>query len=297
MFGFLNIDKPLGMTSHDVVAQVRRAAKARTGGAVRAGHAGTLDPLATGVLIVCLGAATRLSEYVMASAKAYRAEVLLGVETTTYDAEGEVIARADASHVTMAMVEAALPAFTGDIAQLPPMYSAVKQGGRKLYDLARSGQIVEREARHVRIDSLIITGWAPPLLTLDIVCGAGTYIRSLAHDLGQALGVGAHLTGLVRTASGAFLLDDALALHDLLNAETWTPLITSPVAALADWPVVSLDVTAWEHIRHGRPIPQSAIPASNADRQDKLVLAHTPDQRVGAILQARDGWWYPHKVF
>src|SRR5215207_3710637 len=194
-FGFLNIDKPLRMTSHDVVAQVRRKFKLK-----RVGHAGTLDPLATGVLVVCLGAATRLSEYVMDSTKQYRARVTLGVTTTTYDAEGDVVQQREAGHITRKMVEAALPQFTGEIDQLPPMYSAIKKGGRKLYEIARAGETIELTPRRITIYGLEIVEWSPPECVLDVTCSAGTYIRSLAFDLGKALGVGAYLSGLVRTA-------------------------------------------------------------------------------------------------
>ena len=147
MFAFINLNKPLGLTSHDVVARVRRLLRERDLKHVKVGHAGTLDPLATGVLVVCLGAATRLSEYVMNHDKTYRASITLGVETETYDAEGDIVSTVDASQTSRADVERALSAYVGDIAQVPPMYSAIKQGGKKLYDLARAGQVVERAPR------------------------------------------------------------------------------------------------------------------------------------------------------
>src|SRR5690349_19143686 len=225
-FGFLNIHKAQGMTSHDVVAKVRRGLKIK-----KVGHAGTLDPMATGVLVVCLGGATRLSEYVMQSTKRYRARVYLGATTDTYDAEGEVQLRRDSSHITCADIESALAPFLGDIQQIPPMYSAIKQGGRKLYDLARAGDIVEREPRAVRIDSLEIIDWSPPEFTLDVTCSAGTYIRSLAYDLGEILGVGAHLSGLIRLASGRFKIEESQTLDGLLTAENWSQFIVSPEIA------------------------------------------------------------------
>ncbi|NDJ61826.1 MAG: tRNA pseudouridine(55) synthase TruB, partial [Chloroflexi bacterium] len=199
MFGFLNIDKPLGWTSHDVVAKLRRGLQIK-----KIGHAGTLDPLATGVLVICLGAATRLSEYVMDTTKRYRAVVHLGVTTDTYDAEGEITAQRPSDHLSEADVRDALGAFVGALEQVPPMYSAIKQGGRKLYDLARAGEVVERPPRPVHIHALEVVAWQPPQVTLDVTCSPGTYIRSLAYDLGAALGVGAHLAGLMRTASGSF---------------------------------------------------------------------------------------------
>ncbi|MEO8606737.1 MAG: tRNA pseudouridine(55) synthase TruB [Chloroflexota bacterium] len=285
-FGFLNIHKAQGMTSHDVVAKVRRGLKIK-----KVGHAGTLDPLATGVLVVCLGGATRLSEYVMQSTKRYRARVYLGATTDTYDAEGEVQLRRDASYITRADVESTLAPFLGDIQQIPPMYSAIKQGGRKLYDLARAGDVVEREPRAVRIDSLEIMDWSPPEFTLDVTCSAGTYIRSLAYDLGESLGVGAHLSGLSRLASGRFKIEDALTLDDLLTAEDWMQFVIPPQTALAGWPAVHLTAEYADHILHGRAIqyPDSQI--------TDLAFAYAPDGQLMAIVQAGDGLLRPHKVF
>ncbi len=196
-FGFLVIDKPPGMTSHDVVAWVRRGT-----GVKRIGHAGTLDPMATGVLVLCIGAATRLSEYVMSSHKVYTASIRLGIETDTYDADGQITATADASALTRSEVETALAHFQGEIDQIPPMVSALQQGGRRLYDLARQGIEVERAPRRVTLNIHLLDLNLPDL-RLRVECSPGTYIRSLAHDLGAALGVGAHLTALRRKASGA----------------------------------------------------------------------------------------------
>ncbi len=285
MFGFLNINKPPGMTSHDVVANVRRAAGRKT----KVGHAGTLDPLATGVLIVCLGAATRLAEYAMQSTKRYTARVRLGETTDTYDAEGEILLRRAAGHITRADLEAALTPYVGDILQVPPMYSAIKQGGKKLYDLARKGETVERAPRPVRIDALTLGDYTPPEFDLHIVCSAGTYIRSLAYDLGEALGVGAHLAGLVRTGSGAFLLQDAAAL-DAALADLGAHLI-APETALRGWPTVALDAAALDHILHGRSIEGAPEP------DETLARALTPDGQFIAVLMASGGRWHPHKVF
>ncbi len=285
-FGFLNIDKPLKMTSHDVVARVRRGLKVK-----KVGHAGTLDPLATGVLVICAGAATRLSEYVMHTQKRYTAWVRLGVTTDTYDAEGEMLLVRDASAVTRADVEQALPRFTGDIQQVPPMYSAIKQGGRKLYELARAGETVERPARPVRIESLVITDWSPPQFTLDVTCSAGTYIRSLAYDLGEALGTGAHLAGLVRTASGSFALENAVTLETLLEADDWQRHLIPPQQALMHLPLVTLDGQQLDHIRHGRPIP------ADGDTRAELAQAQDADGQFTAILKRDDDLWRPEKVF
>jgi tRNA pseudouridine55 synthase len=283
--GFLNINKPLNMTSHDVVAKIRRTLKVK-----KVGHAGTLDPLATGVLIICVGSATRLSEYVMHATKRYRAQVHLGVTTNTYDAEGEILQQRDASHIQRAAVEAKLAMFLGNIEQMPPMYSAIKQGGQKLYDLARAGQTVERELRPVRIDSIEIEDWSPPEFRLDVVCSAGTYIRSLAFDLGEALGVGAYLSGLSRVASGAFQLENAVTLETLFAAEDWYQYLITPQAGITDWPTVQLSADETDHILHGRSIP-SAQPIS------ELAFAYNPSGQLIAILRADAGLWRPHKVF
>lgn len=285
-FGFLDIHKAQGMTSHDVVAKVRRGLKIK-----KVGHAGTLDPMATGVLVVCLGGATRLSEYVMQSTKRYRARVHLGVTTDTYDADGEVQLRRDAAHITHSDVESALVHFQGDIQQIPPMYSAIKQGGRKLYDLARAGEVVEREPRAVRIDGLEIMNWTPPEFTLDVTCSAGTYIRSLAYDLGEHLGVGAYLSGLIRLASGRFKIEESHTLDDLLTAEDWMQFVIPPQAALADWPAVHLTAADADHILHGRAIQHSDSYISD------LAFAYAPDGQLIAIVQAGDGLLRPHKVF
>lgn len=285
-FGFLNIDKPLHLTSHDVVARVRRALRIK-----KVGHAGTLDPLATGVLVVCVGAATRLSEYVMHTTKHYQARVKLGVTTDTYDAEGTIVQERAASHLTREEVEKALIPFVGDIRQVPPMYSAIKQDGRKLYDLARAGEVVEREARSIRIDALTVSAWSPPEFTLEVTCSAGTYIRSLAYDLGEGLGVGAHLAGLVRTASGAFRLADAVALDTLVNEPEWTKYLVSPEIALAHLPAVHLSADDTQHIVHGRAIAATDSPDETIGR------AYDPNGHLIAIVQAYSSQWRPHKVF
>lgn len=282
-FGFLNIDKPMGMTSHDVVAHIRRGLRLK-----KVGHAGTLDPMATGVLVICLGQATRLSEYAMRSRKRYRAIVALGVTTTTYDAEGDVVIEQDTSGISREDVEAALDGFRGEIAQVPPMYSAIKRNGRKLYELAREGQEVERETRQVTIHALTLTEWNESQFILDVECSSGTYIRSLAHDLGQILGVGAHLTGLTRTASGAFTLDQAVDL-DTAVAD-WSTHVMPPDMPIRDMPAVHLDATDTDHILHGRAVRIQAA--------GEQVRAHNAAGNFLAILKKiEDGVWRPDKVF
>ena len=288
--GFLNINKPLRITSHDVVARIRRRAREQ-GNRLKVGHAGTLDPLADGVLVVCLGAATRLSDYMMRGQKSYRATVHLGIDTSTYDAAGEVVRRADASQMTIEDIHAALPQFIGTLEQLPPMHSAIKVGGRKLYELARQGKTIARQPRAVSIHSIQARAWDSPMLELDINCGSGTYIRSLAHDLGEALGVGAHLASLTRTASGNFTLAGSLDLDALLQCPDWERHIVSPWCALRDYPRLELAADEVARLRHGMFI----------DRRDSLdaplVFGFDAHRHLVAILQPRGDRWKPHKVF
>jgi tRNA pseudouridine55 synthase len=291
-FGFLNIDKPAGMTSHDVVNRVRRGLKVK-----KAGHAGTLDPMATGVLVMGIGPATRLNEYAMASTKGYRARLRFGTTTDTYDAEGEVIQQRDASHLTRETIESALDAFRGDIMQVPPMYSAIKQGGKKLYQLAREGETVDRPPRPVTISALSLVEWSvddptAPECVLDIVCSAGTYIRSLAFDLGEVLETGAHLTALRRTVSGHFHADDAVSLDVLLSAENWLDYVLPPDSVLSHLPALNLDTTDAGHVRHGR-----AIEAIRPAETDVIARAYAPGGALLAVMKAERGHWRPHKVF
>ena len=288
--GFLNLDKPSNLTSHDVVAKVRRRYRALTG-LKKVGHAGTLDPLATGVLVLCLGKATRLSEYIMRGAKTYRAHVTLGVSTSTYDAAGDILHRCETGHIQLSDVKSHLRQFIGDLQQIPPMYSAVKVGGRKLYELARQNQEIEREPRPVRIDAIDILDWDNPSLKLEIRCSAGTYIRSLAHDLGLSLGVGAHLSALCRTASGNFTLDDSITLEQVLEDDAWLEAIVPPHTALADQCCVTLSESEVAMICHGRAIPRH-YPAVAAP-----IFAFAQDRQLVAVLEQDAELWKPRKVF
>lgn len=287
-FGFLNIDKSPGMTSHDVVARLRRGLKLK-----KVGHAGTLDPLATGVLVICLGPATRLSEYVMGHRKRYRAVVHVGIETDTYDAEGAITRQVDVSELNRQQVEASLLQFVGDLQQIPPAYSAIKQSGRKLYEMARAGQTVELQPRPVSIYAIQMVEWIPPTFTLEIECSAGTYIRSVAFDVGRALGTGAHLSGLVRLSSGAFRQSDSVKLDEVLAAPDWIKYLVDPQQALADWSRVDLDATEERDVLFGRRIVQRSV-----IDDEQLVLAYSHSlNRLIAVLKADDGWLLPHKVF
>ncbi len=263
MNGILNIDKPAGMTSHDVVGRVRRIAHLK-----RVGHAGTLDPDATGVLLVCLGQATRLSDYLVDEGKAYRAVLALGQTTTTEDASGDVLTEGDASYLTEDNLAALLPRFTGDIQQIPPMVSAVHHEGKRLHELARAGVTVERAARTIRVDAIELLDFTPGALaqaTLDIVCGKGTYIRTLCADLGAALGVGGHMASLRRTRVGAFTADSATPL-DALTEENLPGLLVSSAAALKDWPAHSaVTDAAWNDVKSGRAL-LSVLPPGTVAR-------------------------------
>lgn len=210
LHGFLNVCKAPGFTSHDVVAVVRR-----TLGTRRVGHAGTLDPAAEGVLPICVGRATRLVDRLADADKGYYGEIVLGVRTATDDAEGEVIGTADVPALDEAALDAVLAPFRGPIQQTPPQFSAIKVAGRRAYDLARRGDEVRLRARPVTVHDLTLHWWRPPRLAVTIACSKGTYIRSIARDLGEALGCGAHLARLVRLWVGPFALDDALSLDEL----------------------------------------------------------------------------------
>lgn len=290
--GVLNIDKPAGLTSHDVVNRLRRVAGIR-----RVGHAGTLDPLATGVLLVCLGRATRLVEYLTGQPKTYLATIRLGQTTTTYDAEGEITAKRPVT-ATRPEIEAALQTFRGPISQLPPMFSAVKQAGRPLYQLARQGQEVERTPRQITIYELNLdpVGFRKPtgsFLDLDVrvVCSAGTYIRSLAHDLGQTLGCGGHIVELRRTAVGSFSVETAVPLADL-SPENLPEYLLPADAAVQHLP--RLDVTAEEALalQQGKQI-------SRQPTQPDAPFARAYDENssfIGILALTGDNW-QPHKIF
>lgn len=298
MDGIVCIDKELGMTSHDVVARVRRLARQK-----RVGHAGTLDPAASGVLPVCLGQATRVAEYLSESGKAYRATIRFGVVTDTYDAEGSVVREAPVS-LTVDEIAAALPAFLGEQMQTPPAYSAIKRGGQPVYKLARAGERVELEPRPVVIYALRIVSWASPDLVLDVECGKGTYIRSLAFDLGERLGPGAHLAALVRTRSGPFTLKQCLTLGKLEQAladGTWRDFLYAPDEALLERRAAILGPENEARMRNGQALRfglESRPVAVAEPVGGELLRAYTTDGRFVGILrwEAEQGIWQPAKV-
>ncbi len=284
--GLVVVDKPAGWTSHDVVARVRRLAGTR-----RVGHAGTLDPMATGVLLVGVGRATRLLGHLALTEKEYAATVRLGVTTSTDDADGEVTARADASRVSAEDVQAALPGLTGILDQVPPAFSAIKVAGRRAYVRARAGEQVTLAARRVRVSRLELRALraAPPVLDieLDVACSSGTYVRAIARDLGVALGVGGHLTALRRTRVGAFSLADA---HDL-DALT-RELVVIPIAtvARASFPVRDVDEAAARIVAHGGRLPAAGLGPGP-------VAVFGPDAGLLALVEERDGTARPLAVF
>lgn len=284
------MDKPSGPTSHDVVAAVRRGT-----GEKRVGHAGTLDPLATGLLVIMLGAATRLSEYLLNKDKRYLARVRFGQSTNTYDATGEITATSDAIP-SREQVEAALAAFRGVIQQRPPAFSAIRRGGQRAYALARRGAALELAPRPVIIHRLSLADWSPPDCSLDVTCSAGTYVRSLAHDLGQALGCGAHLAALQRTASGHFRLEDAITL-DVLRAAfaagDWQRYLVPMDAALPDWPEMHLSEEESRRVLHG-----VALPLNVAGAGEGWARAYNAAGEFFAILRAdlARRVWQPDKV-
>ena len=277
--GLLVIDKPDGITSHDVVKQVRRLSQIR-----RVGHAGTLDPLATGVLLVCLGRATRLIEYLMGQPKTYVGTVRLGQSTNTYDAEGEITQQRPVI-VTEADIAAALPLFRGNIEQVPPLFSALKRQGQPLYKLARQGETVYLEPRPVTIYRLDMLRWEPPSLTLRVACSAGTYIRSLAHDLGERLGCGGHLVALRRMGVGMFDVNASASLVSL-TPDNWQSHLLAPEQAVHHLPRLDLTALQAEMLQKGQ-LPH------REPGQPVTALLRGYDERgrfLGIIAPWRDSW-------
>jgi len=308
MMGFLNIDKPRGMTSTDVVRRVKRAARMRRG----VGHGGTLDPIATGVLIVGIGRATRLMEHLLGGAKEYAAEIELGVSTNTYDADGETVSERDPSGVSREDVETALTVFHGQIEQVPPMYSALKRQGKRLYELARQGIEIEREPRTVIVREIALADWQPPVATVRIECGGGFYVRSLAHDLGETLGCGGHMRSLIRRRVGPFHIDDSLDLDDALSrlaardaakdaardADGNTDgLLLPPDVVLGDMRAMTVHDRDARTIRHGGALPPGAgLPPEMPDERARV---YDSTGAFIAIARFDDAMrqWRPEKVF
>jgi tRNA pseudouridine55 synthase len=292
--GVLVVDKPVGMTSHDVVQVIRNGTGLR-----RAGHTGTLDPRASGVLVVLVGPAVRLSEFVSASDKRYQAIIRLGSATDTFDADGKVTQPEKQVNVTEDEFEKVLATFVGEIEQVPPPYSAVKVQGRKAYEMARKGEEVELAPRKITVHHLEVLEWAPPEVVIDVHCSSGTYVRSLANDLGTTLGCGAYLVGLRRTKSGRFSLRDATPLRKLqeaFNASNWYQYLIPAAEALAEWPAVELSPDDVENVRHGH-----RIKADPAAKPGSVRGVSTQGELV-ALMELVTGEsgepeWQPKKVF
>ncbi|HTL32239.1 MAG TPA: tRNA pseudouridine(55) synthase TruB [Kofleriaceae bacterium] len=248
MNGVLVLDKPRGMSSASAVHHVKQRL-----GAKRAGHGGTLDPIATGVLPICLDEATKLAQYLLADDKEYEADLVLGVETDTYDRTGTVTSTRPAEHVTREMIERALAARVGEQDQLPPVFSAIKQGGVRMYHRARAGEPIERTPRRVRIDRLALLDFTPPVLRVAIACSKGTYVRSIVADLGTDLGVGAHMTELRRTRSGTFTIAQA---HDLDRLDNCRIV---PLEQATRLPIVVASEDHVTKIRNGLQLPPDTL--------------------------------------
>jgi tRNA pseudouridine55 synthase len=290
--GILVIDKPAGMSSAQVVAEIKKASGAR-----KVGHAGTLDPMATGVLVCCLNSATRLARFLLSGRKTYDATLTLGVATDTQDRTGEVVARADAGAVTREAICAVFKRFTGGLDQQPPVYSALKHAGSPLYRLARKGQPVQKPPRPVTIFSIVLTGVDGPRVRFEVECSAGTYIRTLCADMGRALGCGGHLSDLRRLRSSGFTIDEAVSLtafRALAAAGAAAGRIIPMAPALRGMPEHMVSDAQVEKIRCGRPLGAGDLPPEQASTDGRLKLL-TPAGRLLAVVQWREpprSWAY-----
>ena len=295
--GFLNLYKPVGITSMEAIRRIKRIVGQRQ----KVGHGGTMDPLARGVLPICLGQGTRLMDYVTGGLKRYLIGVKLGVTTTTYDAEGELVRTGDVSGLTRQMVESTLQSFIGLIHQTPPMYSAIKVKGQRLYKLARAGIEIPREAREVEVHSITVVDYAPPELVLEVESGKGVYMRSLAHDLGEVLGCGAHVAALERLSCGAFLAQEGVTLEQLEEAasepEGWQKHLYPVDWVLRDLKSISVGAQAERFLSHGQTI-NLGRPMSEAGYLEPF-RAYSTDGRFLAVVRFDRATqeWKPDKVF
>lgn len=290
--GVLVIDKPLGMTSHDVVQVVRRGTGIR-----RAGHTGTLDPRASGVLVVLIGPAVRLSEFLSTSEKRYQAVVKFGMTTSTYDTEGVITSENGHCDFSFEDLEAALTKFVGVVEQVPPVFSALKIDGKRAYDRARAGEDIEMEPRQITVHSLELLEWEAPEAVIDVHCSSGTYIRSLAHDLGEEMGSGATLINLRRTKNGRFTLRDSVSLRKLEEAFSngdWYRYLIPAAEALGDWYTVELSHEQIDEVRHGH-----RVPALEPVEEGTMARAISQEGELVALVEyvPADQEWQPRKVF
>ncbi len=293
--GILNVLKPVGMTSHDVVDFVRRLVGSR-----QVGHTGTLDPGAAGVLVLAINRATRLAEFIVQTDKEYRVEVTFGRATDTADAYGTTLTETPAD-LDAERLAAALPQFTGEITQVPPLASAVHLGGRRLYEFQRRGMHVEVPPRRVtvhRLEVLEFLPGPPPRARLQVVCSKGTYVRGLCHDLGNALGIGAYASFMVRTRVGRYALDQAYTLEELIALKEAGRLasgIQTPDQALADLPAVDLSAPQRQAVLHGQAVPLFKVPQWQPLLQAKLVRLRD-EQGLVALARVEEGMLKPFKV-
>lgn len=293
MHGIVVLDKALGGSSNHALQQVKRLFDAN-----KAGHTGALDPLATGVLPLCLGEATKVSQFLLDSDKAYRARIKLGVRTDTADSEGEVIAKADAEAVTEAQIKSALTQFEGDIEQVPPMYSALKRDGQPLYKLAREGKTVEREPRAITVYSIELTDFDPQSqeLEIEVDCSKGTYIRTIADDLGQIIGCGAHIIALRRLKAGAFTLADSQSLEELEAAKqadgfnAIDAMLMPMDKAIDTLPAVHLPAYTAQFLKQGQAVQVNKPPA------DGLLRLYEDEEFLGIGVIDDDGKVAPKRL-
>ena len=294
MNGIFNIDKPYGISSMDVIRQIRNATNIS-----KVGHGGTLDPLASGVIPVAIGNSTRLLEYILNNNKKYLAEITLGVSTNTYDREGEITKQADTSHINQQDIEELLKNFTGEMSQIPPMYSAIKSNGKKLYSLARKGINVERPPRTTIVYSILLKSYDNPVMKIEINCSKGFYVRSLANEIGELLNCGAHLTNLRRTASGSFLISQSNKLSTVIEKILCgdpKDILLDPTDYLENIDQIYLSENETNLVKTGRRIklsPQYSLKNIN------MALAFNADKSFLAILAPdyKTSEWYPKKVF
>ena len=295
--GFINLFKPPGITSMDALRQIKRI----TGQRYKVGHGGTMDPLARGVLPVCFGQATRLMDHIVGGVKRYRVEITLGVTTSTYDAEGELVNTRDARRVTEAMVQESLQPWIGVVQQTPPMYSAIKVDGKRLYKLARAGIEIERKARPVEIHGIQILEFATPKLVLEVECGKGTYIRSLAHDVGDALGCGGHVADLERILCGGFPVEESVTLEQLEEAVGtqggWQEYLFPVDRVLMGLKSITLGQQAEDHLRHGQPVAPDRPEVERAYLEE--CRAYNSEGVFMALVRfdRPTNTWQPVKVF
>lgn len=286
--GILPVDKPEGPTSHDVVARARRSLRLR-----RIGHTGTLDPFASGLLLLCLGPATRLAEYLTALPKSYRAVLRLGQSTDTDDGTGRVIAESKAWRgLSEADLRAALQAQTGELDQLPPIYSAKKVDGERMYAAARRGEEVRRKPVRVTVYATELIRFDPPLVEFAVDCSSGTYIRAIARDVGEALGVGAHLTSLRRTRVGRFDVEDAVTLEGLDDADAVAGALIPASRALSHFPSLTVDEAGLRALGHG-----AAVPVTEDVPIDRPVAVYSQAGALVAVGERAGPLLRPRKVF